>query len=221
MALYFARGLMKPLVGTPFYEALDSAMAKIGAGISAPGHSLLSRIEGHSGVLAFGTKDYSRSREVIAALSRAVQHHFTVRLHHATLQHTTAMGYVVDPYRLQYVQGGLYLVGLDHGKQELRTFAVERIREVKLTRKRFDPLPAARLEELQASAFQLIQGEPKLVRVWFSAAQAPYVRERMWHPSQEIAEQADGSVILSLRVASLWEVERWVYGWGGDAKVLS
>jgi predicted DNA-binding transcriptional regulator YafY len=98
---------------------------------------------------------------------------------------------------------------------------VERIREVKLTRKRFDPLPAARLEELQASAFQLIQGEPKLVRVWFSAAQAPYVRERMWHPSQEIAEQADGSVILSLRVASLWEVERWVYGWGGDAKVLS
>ncbi len=41
MALYFARGLMKPLVGTPFYEALDSAMAKIGAGISAPGHSLL------------------------------------------------------------------------------------------------------------------------------------------------------------------------------------
>ena len=90
------------------------------------------------------------------------------------------------------MQGGLYLIALDHARQELRTFAVERIRKVELTRKRFAPLPAARLDELQASAFQLIQGEPQLVRVWFSAAQAPYVRERVWHSSQEIVEQKDG-----------------------------
>lgn len=220
MALYFARGLMKPLAGTPFYDAIESAIAKIGAGISAPGHALLGQAGGFTGIAAFGAKDYSRCREVIAALTRAVQHHFTVTLRHATLQHKTAVEYRVDPYRLHYVQGGLYLVGLDHGKQDLRTFAVERIRKVELTRKRFPPPPPKMLDDLQASAFQLIQGEPQLVRVWFSAAQAPYVRERMWHPSQQIEEQKDGSVILLLRVASRWEVERWVNGWGGEAKVL-
>src|SRR5665213_1022478 len=65
MALYFSRGLLKPLAGTPFFEAIESALAKIGAGISAPGHSLLKRLDSPVGIAPFGMKDFSRSRDVI------------------------------------------------------------------------------------------------------------------------------------------------------------
>lgn len=220
MALYFSRGLLKPLAGTPFFDAIESALAKIGAGISAPGHALLHSFDGQIGIAAFGAKDFSRSREAIAALTRAIQHHFTVRLTHATLQHRNAVEYKIDPYRLHYSQGGLYLIGLDHAKSDLRTFAVERIRTVTLTRSRFTPPPAATLDELQSTAFQLIHGEPQWVRIRFSPEQAPYIAERKWHESQILEPQPDGSVILSLRVASLWEVNRWLYGWGKDADLL-
>jgi len=221
MALYFGRGLLKPLAGTPFFEAIESALAKIGAGISAPGHTLLHSFDSQIGIAAFGTKDFTRSREVIAALTRAIQHHFTVKITHATPQHRNAVEYRLDPYRLHYHQGGLYLIALDHAKDDLRTFAVERIRTVVLTRSRFTQPPAATLDELQSTAFQLIHGEPQLVRIRFSPEQAPYIAERKWHESQTLEPQPDGSVILSLRVASLWEVKRWLCGWGADAEILS
>lgn len=220
MALYFSRGLLKPLAGTPFFDAIESALAKIGAGISAPGHTLLHSFDSQIGIAAFGTKDFTRSREVIAALTRAIQHHFTVKITHATPQHRNAVEYRLDPYRLHYHQGGLYVIALDHAKDNLRTFAVERIRAVALTRSRFTPPPAATLDELQSTAFQLIHGEPQLVRIRFSPEQAPYIAERKWHESQTLEPQPDGSVILSLRVASLWEVKRWLIGWGADAKVI-
>jgi predicted DNA-binding transcriptional regulator YafY len=220
MALYFSRGLLKPLVGTPFFDAIESALAKIGAGISAPGHSLLKSMDAQVGIAAFGLKDFSRSRDVIAALTRAIQHHFTVALTHATPQRRNAVEYRVDPYRLQYHQGGLYLIGLDHAKEDVRTFAVERIRSAAVTRSRFTPPPPATLDGLQSTAFHLIHGEPQLVRIRFSPEQAPYIAERQWHHSQKLETSPDGSVILSLMVASLWEVKRWLLGWGSAARVM-
>ena len=220
MALYFSRGLLKPLVGTPFFDAIESALAKIGAGISAPGHSLLKSLDGQVGIAPFGMKDFSRSRAVIAVLTRAIQHHFTVTLTHATPQHRNAVEYRLDPYRLQYHQGGLYLIALDHAKEDVRTFAVERIRSAAVTRSRFTPPPPATLDELQSTAFQLIHGEPRLVRIRFSPEQAPYIVERQWHHSQKIENLPNGGVILSLRVASLWEVRHWLYGWADDAQIL-
>jgi predicted DNA-binding transcriptional regulator YafY len=111
-------------------------------------------------------------------------------------------------------------MGLDQANSAIRTLAVERIRTVIVTRSRFTPPPAESLDEIQSTAFQLIHGEPQLVRIRFSPEQALYIAERQWHPSQSIENQPDGGVILSLHVASLWEVQRWLIGWGRDALVL-
>ena len=54
----------------------------------------------------------------------------------------------------------------------------------------------------------------------FKAAAAPYIREKRWHPSQELRELAKGAVELRLRLSSLGEIERWILGWGGNALVL-
>ena len=220
MALYFSRGMMKPLAGTPLASSIESALAKVGAGIPAAGHALLHGFDQQVTISSFGTKDFSRSGQVIATLSRAIHHHFTVKIEHATPRHSNAVEHTVDPYRLWYTQGGLYLVALDRAAEETRTFAVERIRNAKETKRRFTPPLAATLDELQASAFQVITGEPQLVRIRFSPQQAPYIAERIWHESQTIEPQSDGGLILLLRVASLWEVKRWLYGWGADAELL-
>ncbi len=220
MALYFSRGLLKPLVGTPFFDAIESALAKVGAGISAPGHSLIKSFDSQVGIATFGLKDLSRSRTVISALTRAIQHHFTVTLTHATPQHETAVKYRIDPYRLRYHEGGLYLFGLDQANGAIRTLAVERIGFVSVTRSRFTPPPQEMLDEMHSTAFQLIIGEPQLVRIRFSPEQAPYIAERQWHPSQSTERRSDGGLILSLQVGSLWEVKRWLLGWGSAAEVL-
>jgi predicted DNA-binding transcriptional regulator YafY len=118
------------------------------------------------------------------------------------------------------VNNGLYLVASDHRSEDLRVFALERITSVALTNRRFDP-SGFDFEKFSQSAFVMIGGEAQEVEIRFSKQQAPYVRERTWHPSQNIETKPNGSIILRLRVADLGEVKRWLFGFGADALVLN
>jgi proteasome accessory factor B len=221
MALYFSRDLLKVLHGSPMEDALESALQKIGARLPASGHDLLRQLKQQTAVSLTGWKDYSKSSKVIDALSRAIRHRLTLRLTHKPLKAPEARARMVDPYRLWYSGGGLYLVAYDHAKAAIRTFAVERIINITTTNQRFTLRDDFDFEAFQRTAFPVHGGEPQLVRIRFSPDQAPYIIERHWHDSQTLEPQPDGSVILSLKVASLWEVRRWLFGWGKDAEILT
>lgn len=70
------------------------------------------------------------------------------------------------------------------------------------------------------SAFDIVYEDPIDVKIWFSADQARYIKERKWSKSQEIEDQEDGSIILTMRTSGRWDVVRWVLSYGGDATVL-
>jgi predicted DNA-binding transcriptional regulator YafY len=220
MALYFSRGLFKPLAGTPMYESLESAMHKIGSQLPPQGLRFLREMGAAISVSSFGGKDYSRSRQVIEALTHAVFHKLTVRLSHRTPQHKRPVEREVDPYRLWYVNNALYVVGHDHWKNDLRVFAVDRIGWAKPTNRRFEVPEDFNFEKFTETAFNMIWGEAQEVKIRFSPAQAPYIRERTWHPGQRIDTQPDGSIILTINVGDIGEVKRWLIGFGAEAEVL-
>jgi predicted DNA-binding transcriptional regulator YafY len=55
--------------------------------------------------------------------------------------------------------------------------------------------------------------------VIFARALAPYIRERLWHPSQKLRDLPDGRVEMMLTVADTLEVRRWILGYGVQAEV--
>jgi predicted DNA-binding transcriptional regulator YafY len=63
-------------------------------------------------------------------------------------------------------------------------------------------------------------GRPRRVRLRFSASAARYVREKTWHPTQQLRAQADGRLVMSLRVSHFLELKRWVLSYGADCEVL-
>src|SRR5271165_4891824 len=65
MALYFSKGLLKPLEGTPIYGSVDSALQKIGAALPPQSFQFLRGLDQTVSVRTAGFKDYSRSREVL------------------------------------------------------------------------------------------------------------------------------------------------------------
>ena len=64
-------------------------------------------------------------------------------------------------------------------------------------------------------------GTPEPVVIEFTAAEAPYVRERQWHASQAIEELPAGRIRLTLNVVLDWELQAWVMGFGPAARVVS
>jgi predicted DNA-binding transcriptional regulator YafY len=87
MAIYFSKGPLKPLQGTPLYESLESAIQKIGSQLPAQSFKFLRRLDKGIAVLTFSWKDCGRSKPVIEALTRAAFNKFTVRLLHRGPQH--------------------------------------------------------------------------------------------------------------------------------------
>ena len=57
-------------------------------------------------------------------------------------------------------------------------------------------------------------------RIWFSPDAAGYIREKIWHDTQDIVSQNDGSIIFEAEVAGTEEIKYWVMSWGAKALVL-
>ncbi len=115
----------------------------------------------------------------------------------------------------------LYLIGWDEEREARRTYKVDRIRAVRLTPDTFDPPTAGAAEESLERAWWIIadQGDVEVV-VRFDPRVAARVSETVWHPTQRIEHQPDGSIVWRATVSGTLEVRLWILEWGADAEVL-
>jgi predicted DNA-binding transcriptional regulator YafY len=97
---------------------------------------------------------------------------------------------------------------------------LDRIKLLHLTKATFEIPEDFSLDKFLKPSFGVFQGEPTRVRIWFSPEVAGYIREKIWHESQKIENQEDGSLILEATVAGIREIKYWVLGWGSHAVVL-
>ena len=74
--------------------------------------------------------------------------------------------------------------------------------------------PAFDPKRLEAEAFGVSWEEPMQVVLRFSVDQAPYIKEREWHPSQRIRILRDGRVELIFKAGGEFEIIRWILGVG-------
>ena len=127
--------------------------------------------------------------------------------------------YLLEPQRLAYVDGGIYLVAWVPDYGEMRNFAAERIETFAVTDETFSPraLPA----EPFPQSLGVNTGVPEEIVVEFEPSAAVYIREREWHRSQRIEERADGGLTLMLNVCNDWSLRSWILGFGPDAHVVS
>jgi len=69
-------------------------------------------------------------------------------------------------------------------------------------------------------SFGVLRTDPEEVVIRFDASLERFLRENIWHPSQEFSKDKDGSVLLTMEVGGLSEVMSWVFGFGRQAEVL-
>ena len=129
--------------------------------------------------------------------------------------------YPIIPFRFLYHYDGVYLLCRNPNYDNLLTLAAERIQELEVTSQSFKEFVDSDIEEQLHQAFGVVLESPIAVSVRFSAFQAPYIKQRIWHPSQEIEELDDGRIILSFEAGGLYEIKSWILSHGASAEVLA
>jgi predicted DNA-binding transcriptional regulator YafY len=220
-ALYFGKNLMSFLGGSPFASDLESAFAKIQEALPARSLPYLARIQDLFAVRPEPWKDYSKKKDVIAGLIDATLHQRKASLEYYSLSSRRTKGYTVDPYRVVYHHGGLYLYARVAEYGEVRTFAVERIKRLELLEQSFEMPQDFDVGEYARGAFGITGGKPEPVELEFDSPAADYVRERVWHESQRLDERGDGGVTLRMSVAAGPELQAWIKGFLPQVRVVA
>lgn len=220
LALVLSVELAGRYLGTTFEGPLRSAVAKIARGLKGP-------VSVDLGDLGAGTSVSApaalQAREpVLLDLHDALRKQMKARMVYFTAGRRERTERVVNPYHLHHMGGEWYLVAYDHLRRRFRTFHVGRIESLEVLEETFIRDRNFSVEEYLGRSFHAVDGpDVHEVAIAFDASQAPYIRERTFHPTQRIEERPDGGLVLSFSTSGLGAVLQWVLQYGSHAEVLS
>src|SRR4029450_11929997 len=172
-------------------------------------------------VRADAPKDLDEHKQVIRSVMSAFGEQHRVKMRYSSVHSQKRKEYLIDPYRLMYFRGGLYLFGYVAEYKQIRTFAIERIESIEKLHDRFDKADDFSVESYLESSFGLVKEDPFDVELIFGADVAEYVRSRVWHPSQQCRELEGGRIRMKLHVGGEMELVSWILSFGPSAQVIS
>jgi len=161
---------------------------------------------------------------IMATVSEAWVSQRQLKITYRPLVAQKAMERVIEPYYIEPAAPGhaSYVIGYCHLKDSLRTFKIERIEAAELTSEPYAIPPDFDANEYLGSSWGIVvEEEVKTVRLRIEDPEIMRIMgETVWHPSQVLEKQKDGSMIMTLKVTDTYELLSWILGWGEKVGVL-
>jgi len=218
-ALLVAEKALQQYRGTSFEKPLLSAFKKMAS--SLPDTVSLNLADWEQTISFRTTAEPILNLEVFDLLGKAAGACKQLRLQYRKPGQKEPEERIVDPYHLANINGEWFLFAYDHLRKDLRTFAPARIVSADPTGKKFTRPEKFSLERRLRDSFGVHSGQKEFaVVIRFDEFAADYIREKRWHPSQQLKELESGGAELTMKLSSLIEVQRWILGWGGHAQAI-
>lgn len=222
-ALFLARHAIGGVSGTKLAEALSPAFEK-----------LTRMLEGK---VSMNWRDLDRAFSVkepgvvhtdltmFGKIAEAVLNEQEMSFNYRKVGATTSSKRRLQPYHVGEIGGGWYVIGHDVGRDGLRTFALQRIKGLKVLKTTFErPADFQIGQHLGGSIGVWDHNDEGKVEVVIEVTDwvARIVQERLWHPSQKtrVMDDLGERVELRMQLGNLEEVRQLVLSWGRYAKVV-
>jgi predicted DNA-binding transcriptional regulator YafY len=162
-----------------------------------------------------------RDRSLLTVLHEALHDRQRVRLRYRSLFEGRDISTLVSPYRLLFSRHSWYVVGRSSLHRSVRMFHLGRILELQPTQDRYRIPERFSLERHFGNAWQFIRerGDQR-VRIRFQPQVAANVADVLWHKTQQLQWNGDGTLDFEATVSGVNEISWWVLGYGDQAEVL-
>ena len=128
----------------------------------------------------------------------------------------------VSPQRLVHYRDNWYLDAWCHLRNDLRSFAVDAIRDAVLRETPAKEVREAELDEYLGSGYGIFAGRNvEWATLKFTPEAARWVSAQNWHPKQRVRVERDGSYILELPYSEDRELVMEILKYGADVEVLA
>jgi proteasome accessory factor B len=128
----------------------------------------------------------------------------------------------IRPLALAFRARAWYLIAYSAMHRENRTFKLGRIRQLKVSRRKFKEPADVDLDEHFGRAWSMIpEGKLYKVHLHFEPKVAGNVAEVHWHDSQRVEWNDNGSIEFHVVVDGLREITWWILGYGDQVEVVA
>jgi len=162
---------------------------------------------------------------ILATVAEAWVSQRQLKITYRSLVAQRPMERVIEPYYIEPAAPGhaSYVIGYCHLKDSIRTFKIERIEAAELISATYVIPPDFDANEYLGSSWGIVVDEEvKTVRLRIEDPEImTLMSETVWHPSQVLEKQKDGSMIMTMKVSDTYELLSWILGWGEKIEVLS
>jgi predicted DNA-binding transcriptional regulator YafY len=127
----------------------------------------------------------------------------------------------ISPQRLVHYRDNWYVDAYCHLREDLRSFAVDAIREAVPRDARAKEIPEAELDEHLGSGYGIFAGRKvQWATLKFSPQAARWVSAQSWHPKQRARVEKDGTYILEVPYAEDGELVMEILKYGAEVEVI-
>jgi predicted DNA-binding transcriptional regulator YafY len=220
ISLYILKAYLKEFKGTKIEDNLSSVIDKLED--MAPGEVYLDLDNANDFVWDqdYGAYDYSKFDELIHQVINTIVEKKLIRITYKSRNENKAKTYQVFPYRLFSYHGSIYLAAYSPQYQNTISLAMQRIKSLSLAENIADPVPPFNMEIYRNNRFGVFSGPVETIQLQIDPRYALYFRNRTWHPSQQITEKNDGTLIIKFDAPVSPELITWILGWHTAIRVL-
>ncbi len=160
-------------------------------------------------------------KEVWSVVREGLYKQRTIAIHYQAPGHSDPVVRGVDPLHLVGHRGEWYLLCWSHHHEEIRIYALFRVKQARLRKKTFTSPEGFSVENYIDPSFGVFVNEGAVdIAVRFDGEAATKIPERRWHYDQEVERLPGGSIIVRFRTNQQSQVLFWVSQWGPNAEIL-
>lgn len=176
-------------------------------------------------VIDFEKNELLTGIEWLDILYKTIVSQTSIQITYQSFKARQANDIIIYPYLLKEYRNRWFILGMKKRGKEIITFALDRIQNI--TSVSDEPFRQHKQFEPQ-TYFNDIVGVTRNtgdiatdVVFWASHQQAPYIKTKPIHPSQQIVETRKDGIVFSISVIPNFELERELMGFGEGLKIIS
>ena len=223
LAAYVLRENLKVFHNTSFSAEVDSLLEKIEQIVPENVFIQTEEIDPRQLYENYtaGNYDYTGHDDHINDLIRAILERKRCYVTYYNPDEDQEKGFYLEPHRLVYYSGGLYVIGYMRHYENFLLLAIQRIRLLKVRDETFPEEPIFDPAAFWQGKFGLFNADPVTVRLRFKHTIKHHIENRIWHPSQNMSLDPHGDLILEMQVGLTPELISWILSWSDYVKVLA
>ena len=200
VALYLGTNLVGQMWGQLYQEAAQGAMIKLDNVLPDEQRSEISWAQRSLVVMGMHRADPTALSPILEIIRKGARQQRQIKILYQGSTSPEAAGRRVDPYTLVFRNGWWYLAGYCHLRQDMRTFRVDRIREIKLLDQTFQMPADFNARTYMQAAFKDQPAVRARLRFLPQAAHIAITNHSLWESFQE---NPDGTVDAVLSAPDL------------------